>query len=491
MIDLAAGAWGISQQAAMRKLAQDGVPIPLELLDDNSEYSFGRVKRRRQAYDLWRRSNLQLDALTTTSVTVRTLRERLGLSSRVGLDLWRNGPGKMFGAATQAQLQEALLPPGAANEMRRNNGGLIFREAGWRDVLVFPYFSAPENLEGFQFVGREGGKADRRYRPVLPREGIGYQEGGLFGLATVDAAKHFAGQVFAMDDAVLAAKLQVRHASHSTTPLPLVAWYDRERIRTNTAWFAVERPLIFWGYRMTAGLVANAVLCDGRIAIVPLTEVTQHAIDHHLRSATPDELFRRALRQAKPWREALSVWAKERGHAAVEDLLLNLHTYSVDPSTISDVLDAPQVSRKIPLRHVTIGDYAYIERSSGWYRTTLTRDVKRFLRTGEERPISDTIIRLDYVSSGRFPRYVGRLIQGDRTVPFNCLMSKFRTIRRICVQSGLGVPTFRAPPMTLEQVAIAFQPPQLVSPESIEALVGPPVVRKPDAADTQSGVPVE
>lgn len=485
MIDLAAGAWGISQEAAMRKLSDGGVPIPAEMLNEQAEYNFSLVKRRRQANDLWRRSNMQLHAITSGSPIIRNLREKLGLFSRIGASRWQAGPGRMFGAATQRQLNEALLAPGTVPSDRIDNGALIFRQGGWRDVLTLPFFSAPQNLEGFLFVGRDGGRDDRQYRRVLPGK-QGFYEGGLFGLDTVEeSGAAFRRHVFAVDDAVMALKLQIRHAAQSSTPLPLIAWYDRRTIRTMSAWYSVEKPVVVLGWKLNASVLWSAMQCDGKISIFPLQKVTRESMDHFLRLASPDLILKRALAKAKPWREVLTAWAELNGPAAVEDLLLNLRTYPVDRNDLAAMLNFTQFCTQPGLRTVSLDTLTVIERPSGWYSRRITLCYKLI----PEKLFSDVIVRLDYVTSGEQPHYYGRITMGGKTAPFDCPMGQVgSSVTAACIQANLGVPRIAKSHQSLESVAIAFQRPQIVSEEAIQQILGSKPVRARNASNAKPRV---
>lgn len=459
MIDLAAGVWGISQAAAIRKLAQSGVPIPETLLDDRAEYDFTRIKKRNQCAALWRLAREQLDALTEVTPVLRRVRDRLGLYCRISKDRWLAGPGQMFGAATMAQVQDAMLPPGSVPSIRRNNGSLIFRQSGWREVILLPFFSAPKNLEGFLFVGREARREDRIYRRVDAEASRSHYEGGLFGLDNIEQpAAGFDKHVVAVDDAIMALQLQIRHYAQSTRPLPLVAWYDRRRFRTQTAWHVVGKPVTVWAFRMNASALYAAMQCEGNLAITPLEEVNAESISHYLRQSSPTDHLRRVIARGKPWRQALVDWSRDQPHSAIEELLLAMQSYNTDVSDLARLMEF-EFGTATEIRSVRIGCMLYTERGSAWFYCPATRPEKKF----REQTFTEYVLRLDYVTSSRVPMYIGRVLWRGKQVPFISCRSKIGVnAQKACIQSGLGVFPVDHRARALERVAIAFQRPQVI-----------------------------
>ena len=480
MIDLAAAVWGIPQESAIRRLAESGISIPESFYTPQAEYNFTFVKRRRQAADLWVRSRDQLEKISTASAKVRKLRERLRLYSRGDSDRWKNGPGRMFGAATFRQIQEALLAPGVLASYKLNNGSALFQQSGWLEAaLLFPYFSAPENLAGFLFVGREARLEDRVYRSVVPTTLEIIEEGGLFGFDTTMEPPHVCGHhVVAVDDPIMAMRLQVRHSLHSAHPLPLVAYRDHRKVRTRLGWHSLTRPVTIWAWKMTASAIYAAMQTDGKIAIMPLEEDTSHNKSHYLRASSPVDLLNRVIANGVPWQEAFTTWASDQSIVVVEAILAELRSRQVDTDELAHRLGLE--SRAVQhVRTYSTTYRLYTERNGGWYV------IKRGTGTAQrERRLSDYIVRLDYVTTtGSQPWYIGRVIWQDRTTHFAGTSSNLRNaIRLACLNSGLGFIGVEFPGLSLEKLALAFQRPQLIGEEAAVAMARSLGVEVPNAS---------
>lgn len=487
-IDLASGVWGLSHAATTRRLTQAGVPVPTALLN-GEEYDFSAAKKRQQILAFWQLARQQLPKLTQQSVNTRQLRERLCLGARSTGTRFDAGPGQLFGAVTARQIIDHLFP--GHKNFRADGADYGYHKllgAGWLDAIVLPYFVAPQNIHGFEFIGRDGNPGDFVYTPMYRRNSR--VEAGLYGLDALERAGNLFGtDAFAVDNAAMALRLQVRHFAESNKPLPLLAYYDGGKARTREAWYAVERKrIIFWCWRLTASVLYQAMQCDGYISIAPLHDTEKETIDHYFRSATPADLLRRAAKRALPWREALTNWAVTGGETAVEELMLTLADYEVDLEPLAAMLNYSKHLGQPGMRTAVVGKHTIVERPSGWYQIRVGANEDRY----QERLLSEVIVRIDHVSSDPLV-YFGRLIWGDRTAPFRFSGDELRerganAITRACIRAGLGVPRIYSRPVPLEQVAVAFQRPQVLSEaaavEKLGLRVAPrrkPPERKPEA----------
>jgi len=137
--------------------------------------------------------------------------------------------------------------------------------------------------------------------------------------------------VFAVGDALLALRLQLRHCKCSLGPLPLVSCYNGERALTRSTWRVLaERSVVFWAWRLQAAVLYQAVQADGLLALAGPDEVTSGAIDHYLRRDEPLDLLRKLQRRALPWREAVRTWAAGQLDGAIAELLLGLESYQLE-----------------------------------------------------------------------------------------------------------------------------------------------------------------
>lgn len=462
MIELAAKAWDMSPQAAVVKLARSGVPVPEDRLSNEelARYVQDHPQRRRRMADLWRRAKEYLSQAHSKPLSY--LRDKFRLKGQLSPDRWANGPGLLMGGINVREAELTFGSRGNAGNQR------LFVGRGWDDVLVFPYHLAPGRIAGFMFVGREGGEKDRVYK------GAGYggkrsdqNEAGLFGLDTIEKANRMFGQyVFAVDDPLIAMRMQIRHYAGSSLSLPLVSWHDQGIYATRQAWHAVERnQVIFWGFHPTPSMIHQASLCDGYLAIVPLFDRTRHRIEHYIRLAPPRDLFRRAIKRALPWKQALALWVKQQGVGPVEELLINLERYGMDTKSLAgeigysveEVVDAPRI------RTLQMGTVTIIDREEGWYY--VSRTVKR------ETLLAEAKLRIDEIVVGDDPMYRGVIRYLGEDVPFACTFAELeddakRIVVEACVRAGLGRPRFLHGgwKYNLVELAMALHQPKTVAP---------------------------
>jgi hypothetical protein len=323
-------------------------------------------------------------------------------------------------------------------------------------------------------IGRGGGPADRIFRPqrTLTRAGSNQYarqprfqaEAGLAWLNTVAAPQRKLGRtVFAVGDALLALRLQLRHFQCSLRPLPLVSWYDGERALTHSTWqLLADRPVVFWAWRLQAAVLYQAVQADGLLAVAGPDELTTKALDHYLRLDEPLHLLQKLWRRALPWREALRTWAEKQPDGAIAELLLGLESYQVDVRKLVRECGGGRLEELLPAtvrpRTVRVGARTIVERADGWFAVA---------QGGKETPLLDAILRIDKVfTDNEVMRYRGRVLFRGEEVPFEESAAELesrpaRWVRELLLRQGKGVVHFAPGLQGLVEMAFKFQEPAL------------------------------
>jgi hypothetical protein len=421
MVSLCAAAWECSPAAAIRKLAKAGIPIPNEYLDIESinAYVASFPQRQRIMLNFWRQARAKL--LKNPTVKIARLMGRLRLTHTFTPERLQGKLGSLFGIATRKDIAEAFGVKQLTHERCRLYG------FSSEETMLIPYYDVPNRICGFHVVG-VGTPAQRRYLTIFD----GAKEAGLAGLNTIEESKAaFKDNYVVVNDAWIAARIQLRHFRMNENPLPLVAYYDEgQKIRTSAfVWNAItHRRPIFWGWRMTPDLLNQAINANGRIHITPVDEITPEVIDHQLSRHEPRKLFHRLIRRAKPWQEALKAWAEKVEPSEVENLLLGLEIYGHDLHGIpclSDTLTA-------------IGRYRDGEKQFNYKRRRIIeRDGKWWcqLLIGKDRGrtymIMDGVLRIDSVTTDENGEsvYNARVIHdGDETPVAIKQTTKFRNL---------------------------------------------------------------
>lgn len=424
LVDLAAKLWDTTPEAALHQLACEHGASPDQAAAAADHWSQRRTLYQRRVADSWREAQRYL---ASGAANVGWLRQQYGLGASVALNSarWGDGPARLLGALPYRRLAEVL----SQSEGRRPRG--VFIGPGWADVLVVPFYDVPERICGFYAVGRKGvWPADHVYRtvPTAPpaepgvdrAERPGLRDAGLSFLPLLtDSPNPLGRYAVVVDDVIVALRLQLRNFQVSTRPLPIVAWHADGRARTGAAWstLAEYKPVV-WATSLTAQAIQQARWCNGMISLAGSSATDNKALGHYLRLKTPPDILRRVVGKARPWRDALTHWAKTWPETKVDELLLELQRLGVDLPMLTDevpalrpytralITTAPTQQKIIKLdRHVIH------ERDSGWYLVD---------RHGP-RLLSDTIVRIEevYTPAEGEPHYRGYVRQRDCRIDYD------------------------------------------------------------------------
>ena len=257
----------------------------------------------------------------SNSYEICQLRKKLRILSQLHGQSWRNGPGRLVGALPYLEAEACFSPGAIANSLRHSavpfngSGSRIFQGGGWGEVLAIAHFDLPGRVCGFLFVGRDGRTSDRVFKSTYRLTSTQRPEGGLAGLETVERSNgEFGHDVLAVADPLLAVRLQVRHAISHTRPLPMVAWCDQPQALTKYAWRTLsDKKVVVWAWRLTAAVVYQAMRANSHLCLLGPEDLRRDSVDHYIRLLSPDQLFRRVVRNARPWREAVRVWRAHKG----------------------------------------------------------------------------------------------------------------------------------------------------------------------------------
>ncbi|HLJ91619.1 MAG TPA: hypothetical protein VKU02_00365 [Gemmataceae bacterium] len=483
LIELAAAVWGMSLTATVNRLVRLGAPLPAQAVTTQAVDAYVRdyPAYRQRFLNLWTQAQQALPPRTLRPA-INALLHRLHLVSRLGRERWQQGPGQLLGVLPKEAVEACFCPgstgqggAGAKQRYQLNpSGGRVFSGPGWSDVLAVPYADLPGRFCAWQFIGRQAAAADRVFRPLrlLTRSGSNqyqrqpplYAEAGLAGLSTVEsAALYWGGAVFAVDDVVLALRLQLRHFVSNLRPLPLVSWYDGPRARTQQAWQALAgHPVIFWCDQLQPAVLWQARQADGLLIVAGPELSTRRAWDHYLRLWDPLHLLRQLRRRAVPWREALRRWVDKQPDGAVRELLLGLEAYAVDVRQLVQECGGGRLAELVPeqarLRSIRFGNRTIVERGDRWFVAG---------RRGAETLLLDAVVRVDRLRLLEEElEYVGRILFRGEEVPFAAAESAWerqpaRWLRRYLVEQGKGVLQFAPGVRDLLEIALRFQEPMV------------------------------
>lgn len=388
MIELAAAVWKMPISETLLRLAHEGLAIPTKSLTDDAveTYIGGHVALRHRMLKLWRGAQQRL--VTKPTAVINDIRRRLGINDTLSRERQIKGPALLFGSVSRADIAAAFFPN---NESGVGAVKSLLPGRSWSDALVVPYFSTPDLVTAYMFVGRDAGKASRlfRYTPVNARARPSCREPGLAGLQV--AMEHHASYVIAMEDPLLMLRLQMRNFNSSLNPLPLVAWRADERGRTFDAWATLNgKKLIFWAMQPTPELLMQCYTTDGYLTLMGPNSLDRKSVSHYIRDHQPADLLRKIHSKSVPWREAISAWMSRASEDAIAHLLsrtLLLHEpLAVELRACARLVHvAPQ--HQLLLRRIKLGSREVLERGDCWFE----------LKRGTETRILNATIRITHI----------------------------------------------------------------------------------------------
>ena len=160
MIELAAMAWEMSIEATIGKLAQEGFDIPTDSKTIHS-YQASHIEYRKRLDKLLRQSRSYIYERGTR---LRALLSALRLPDEFPVERWKKGAAKILGGELCRTIEEALLPGSVVcskNEQipRCRSSKRIFKNGGWKEALMLPFYATPGRICAFGFIGRRGDMA--------------------------------------------------------------------------------------------------------------------------------------------------------------------------------------------------------------------------------------------------------------------------------------------------------------------------------------------
>jgi hypothetical protein len=438
MIDLASAALGCSYQAAITWLGRQYLQSPLTCED---------IDRHLQTHVAIRARTIALRDRAAAHVLERSwwnsaLLGRCWFPPEVPFERMVAGPGGVMGIADTVDVERCFSPATMREETRlghRNNPSAhaVFRGRGWRDVMVFPAYDLPGRISGFHLIGREGASPDDRLFKGVARYFRGNQyvppvmEAGLaMHPGVLDTLLRGNRHVVAIDDVVLAARLQLRHFERSRLPLPLVAWHDSlddrrtkpngMRVCSYRSWDMLYRfDIAHWMPKFRFSAVMQAMRTSSRVATFGPDEDSDESRRAFLDRLGPEEFIHRVVREARPLQEVLGEHLSRLSDEDVEKLYHAFIAEGRDPEETFAWCAAAGGARLAAARAKINPRISYYNRG-----TRSERDGAWFYkpRRGAEQQLCDAIVRIDshtYAKRSEEAYLKGRILRADSVIPFS------------------------------------------------------------------------
>lgn len=458
LIELASSVWEINLEDTIAKLAREGLPLPPEEIvpDRIKDYAEGHPGREARFAAMWKAS--QDFFARKRSATVQALREKFRLHCDVSDVRWAAGAGQCLGSMTRDVVERTFSINRTQRWPNSYGGEYVLKGRAWQDVMAIPYHDMPEHLSAFFFVGRQGTAKDVVFRRITRRR-------PEFGLAGLPLAMATGGDVVAVENPLLMARIHCRQTALSATVLPFVSWHDGPGGCTSAAYRCLgARKVVFWDWEPGCKTWMQAIRANGYLCTMGPETPGQKTFDHYLRLNTPADLHKKLCRKAVPWREALSAHIETNGDAWTESLFARFKENKIDVSRILPDLSRSARDRvlrvaceRAPERTATVDKHKIIETDDGWF--CVSPALGRVC-------VSSFVFKLDSIEvDGKVTYYVGRLVRRGKETPFRAASGQLASRPAIQYQAAvlrgqLGPFYIRAGwAAKLARLAEAFSPP--------------------------------
>jgi hypothetical protein len=284
MIELAAAVWKQTIAITIATLCERGCNIPTDLRTPEAIATYvDRFIDQRDRHTAFREHSSK--SLHDPSRGAAALLQKLNLTFDISHDRWEQLLEPFIGSTTKSELlnwgaQRTYANPSDAPRRSATPG------AGWKDMIVIPFYDLPNRLRGLYICGRNCGPNDRVYRfydqPLMDEAG-GMTDPGLGMYSNMyqptESPHVFQNTVIVMDDPVAAVRMQIQHLRDHELPLPLVAMFTgkvhRHRTIVTPATYAVwlnhpKRHLIFWSNSFSGPVFNTVARATGRVFTKPL-----------------------------------------------------------------------------------------------------------------------------------------------------------------------------------------------------------------------------
>jgi len=431
LIVLASKVWGVSILQTILRLADAGATIPEKYVTDQQIAKYeSRYAGLQEAckkmlwnatYDMHANRTRVRSAITSMALLMDPLQPS-----------WPKRMGRFMGGASRGDVYKAIFNRPELSFGVLSKTGRVLDKAGWRDVIVIPFHTLPQQCATLLFYGirgMEGLSTDLHVIDCGPGVINRRVESGLC-MYDVLCDKltdpyGFGNVAFVFNDPIVALRLQARHMRDTSQPLPLVSSRTGEFTRGNSTvtltsqdvWTTCpKKQYIFWNTHMAPEIFDSAAMANGLVCISPIPETMTRQAPHTVLSFIQQN--------ARPWMvvldEQLQLLNEEEAVEFIRSLLMVpecLQQFRRHCSTkIQELLD--RNSGKIhSLSTVQIKKKTIVESDVGW-----------FINDRKPECVSNAVIRMvkilcDADDEDAEPIVSGFVLYDKKSYPFQTTLS--------------------------------------------------------------------
>ena len=348
-------------------------------------------------------------------------------SRHMSVDRIKEGPAALFGV---------LAPKSSRKILKKyfpiKNGS----------VAVVPFYKTPNRIGSFVCLSRE---KEVLIRPHVQGKAISAGDIGFAGLQLLYATESNTVVVTTMLSQMM--QLQLHNFSNRTTPLPLLACRPSTTPRSQKQWTILgDREIIIWEPVPTASMLHQAMMTDACMTFVGPNDIrtkagdVQHSRWHAWVHHDPAiEIWRRIVRTARPYEDALKNWARTATPEQKNKLYKDAMSYSDSVAQLVRKVLASKITTSLG-RCITVptkgngsttGAHGYtkiIEKNYKWL------SLNGFVRMPAILRISHIVVRPNAERE-----YVGYLANEKKKAPLRVLESQANMtwLRRFGIDNGI------------------------------------------------------
>lgn len=474
LFDFTAYVLGMSLESAFVELAKRGVPSLINLSPTTVQnHANSHTKIKNKANRGWTKCEAYLKKPTTA------VNELLVLFN-LQFKKWENFQPKIeryIGATHVKELEKELGSQFKhlrthENKTYEYTGTLPVRfQKGWGDVLVLPYETAPGLIVGFLCVGHKHGKIQRQFTRVrITNNTFGAKQiamdAGLWGLhAAINSKSTYSDYAIALEDPLLALRIQSRHALMSNSPLPIVSWFFADTESTQMiSWSAVpQKNIVVVTTKITPSAVHAAYKSGGLLTVLNIPET---GLLELIKLKKPEDLIKNFVRQALPWKDVLRKWMASVSPNAVTDFFNTMQLFCKESEFIekelSEEINAVTPAQGVKCVRVYLDKHAsiIIENNNGWFFQ---------ISTTEYVQLTDFTIKLKTIyNKDRTVNCEGMLYYKDHALPISFSREEIKNTKAFeekvidfFLENNLGFPKINTGEISLMRLAHLFHAPKI------------------------------
>lgn len=305
-IELAAAVWKTDIPGAIQGLKAAGISFPSDTGEEHNieRYRRNHIRYRERMNNLFEQSRKYLH--TEPDGSLIELQHRFNFATRGRR--WQGVAKQLIGGLPITEI-ERCFHQNSRNTAHRTSsglGGIFERSEPWNSVLVLPFYTLPQRISAFLFVGRQGRDRDHVFRVMPGGSTHPSADSGLFMLNSLsNGDPETDGHI--LIDPLLALRLQLRHLRENDALLPVAGSRSgpARQISRKAARSVTDRRLVFWG-RDHVEAVRQAYSVDGYV-----TFARGPANETQTSKYLTQNWLGKLSRTAKHWTESLEhlIWS--------------------------------------------------------------------------------------------------------------------------------------------------------------------------------------